>query len=80
MLAKNDEFAVQIAHAASPELEIEPDATPENAAQYEIIAACFTTTVLNILTTWFEKGPGDTCWKTYPVSQTNPYICLFFAI
>ncbi|PON22854.1 hypothetical protein TGAM01_v208334 [Trichoderma gamsii] len=67
MLAKNDEFAVQIAHAASAEWEIEPDATPENAAQYKIVTACFTTTVLNILTTWFEKEPGNTRWKTSPI-------------
>lgn len=78
MLAKNDESAVQLGPVADAIWDIEPNSTAEYTSQYKIITACFTMTVLNVVTTWFEKEPGNTCWKTHPVSQTNPYTYLCF--
>lgn len=45
------------------------------ASATKIFAACIATAVLNIAATQFSKEPENTCWKIYPVSQANPYIC-----
>ncbi|KAL7897758.1 hypothetical protein HDV63DRAFT_376135 [Trichoderma sp. SZMC 28014] len=70
MLAKNDESAITPGRAANAEGTLEPDSTPENTAQYKIAAACFTTTVLNIVATRFEKEPGNTCWTTSALCES----------
>lgn len=64
-------------YAACATRTLEPDSTFEETAQYKIMTACLTTTVLNIVTTWFDREPGNTCWKTYPVSQRRIYIPMF---